>query len=165
MEDKPFAMRYETRKVIEMMKDGVPGESSLTREQITKEIGVACSPDDRGYGYVQSAIRHVLNGYHKVWKWSRHKQAYFCLKADEIVGDVKLDHKSVTRRMKRTITKLESVDTEKLDASDREQYQLQAQQSQLALMSLSEPLRKRLKQKDVPKLKTPTYDQMAEFFA
>lgn len=163
---KPNKLDYYTQQVIAVFKEGTPGVSSYTRNQLAMLLGMDVNPNTatgkKGYGYVGSAIKHVRNNHNLCWQWSRQTQRYECLSPSDIVAATNKDNKAAARRLRVSVKKMRCVKTEELTQDEAVQHRLNSCQAQLALSAVSSPMRKHIQHVDT--LRTPTLEEMKEMF-
>lgn len=163
---KPNKLDYYTQQIIAELRKGKPGVSVYSRQELALVIGmeINCNtPTGRkGYNYVRSACRHVLNNFNLCWQWDIQTQRYVCLSSSGVVNATGKDNKAAARRLRLSIKKMRCVNTEELTHEESVQHRLNSCQAQLALSSVSSPMRKHIQHIDT--LRTPTLEEMKEMF-
>lgn len=112
-----------TSQLIDRIKDGKAGDV-LTDEELSRLCGRNTCVGGDGYGYLNSAINHVLKQYGIVWKRERGANAIKCLEPEEIISTSEQDRKHIHRVGKRTVRRLGTVDIEQLPESVRRAHTL-----------------------------------------
>lgn len=116
-----------TLRLIDVLKEGKV-DTTFSDEELT----VTCARDTRptnpetgrpgnGYGYLSSAIRHVLAEYGLVYQRVHKAGCIKCIGAEEVLGIADAARKSTHKREKRTVRKMTAVYA---DASDQERTML-----------------------------------------
>lgn len=124
-----------TSQLIDRIKDGKAGDV-LTDEELSRLCGRNTCVGGDGYGYLNSAINHVLKQYGIVWKRERGANAIKCLEPEEIISTSEQDRKHIHRVGRRTVRRLGTVDIEQLPPTARKAHSLQfAQMATIAAFS------------------------------
>lgn len=100
--------------LVELLRKGKPGDM-LTDEQLTAACGKPTQTGGDGYQSLQRAIQHVRSNHSLVWQRIPKANAIRCLNADETVVAVGSDLKSIRRKTRRTVAKLETVDVAQIE--------------------------------------------------
>lgn len=107
-----------TAQLVELLKVGKPGDT-LTDEQLTAHCGRDTSPEGKGYGNLQTAIKHVASSDTPVvWERIRGANAIKCLTGSETTTSVQRDLTSVRRRSYRAVKKLKAIDMGSLSPTE-----------------------------------------------
>jgi len=102
-----------------------PVGTVLTDTELTATAGFPCSPNNQGYGYLQSAIRHVLKSKRVVWQRIRNGSAIKALSGDETVETID-GHIGKIRRESKRIT-YKSIAAHNSGVSEEKKRHLSAQ--------------------------------------
>ncbi len=144
-----------TAKLIDLLSKGRVGDSHDDHELINV-AGVDCSVHQKGYGSLNSAIRHVQRVHGIVWRRMRNQGRIQCLDANQRVELAELSRLHVSRVTRRAVQILSTVQPDDISAAARPEVgALSAQLSALLLFSSTET-KKRLqggKVTETPKLK------------
>lgn len=128
-------LSVESSLLINFLKDKQIGDV-VTDEEMTNVIGKITSPNFPGYPFLQTAIKHCINNYGKVFGRIREAKAIKCLNPDEIASDCKGTVKKLSRYSKRAVKKVKTVDISKLSQDKQlELSRISAQISALAMIS------------------------------
>lgn len=147
-----------TSKAIEAMKDGTPGDT-ITLAEMEKVTSERCESGTRGRSHVDSAKRHVLRTYGVYWQWSREEQGWVCCDSSQKIDAVQQFEKTITKKAKRNLLILSTVDDTELDAGAKRQKQLSEIMNSMTISLSSKKLRKQLTEED-RRLIEPDYDQL-----
>jgi hypothetical protein len=110
---KPFRLSPVTRMIEEYMSLLAENEIA-TYEDLTALTGDQCSPSGKHYSNVLSAIRRLEKKGHNFANVEN--EGYRKLTPDETVDDVGHMHQNQRKRIKRSVVKLEGLDTERLSS-------------------------------------------------
>jgi len=150
-----------TSRLIDVMNAGKIGDM-FTREKLSEIAGVDVSPEQKGYGYVQSAIRYCERQ-GKVWRWSKADTCYRCLDAKDAANLVCARTASAHRftgRSLRIASTVNRADIGTLD--DQRAFDAAVLQTALARQAMGGAMRKKLESRvDTNKLTAPTPEQLA----
>lgn len=146
--------KYETRKALELLLKGKPGDV-ITREQMTEYIGRECWTDP-GYSYVLSAINAAITqGVY--WSRERFDKVYKCGEAADIIKAQTSLNKQSNRRAKKSLNVSMCVDVTKMTPDQASQHNLHTLVAGLVVTATGAPVRKRLEGK---KATQPSVDDM-----
>lgn len=154
----------ETTRLINLLKDGKPGDSH-TRSGLSAAAKCSCETGEKGYGALQSAIKHCESQYGKVWRWSRANKRYECLDADGITSLLVAFLSSMHRRAGRAMRVAATVDREKLTPEKQREYDMNTLQNALVQQTSGSKMRNLIAtSKQLEKLSMPSPDQIAKLF-
>ncbi len=114
----PNGLAKETSILIDMLKDGKPGDV-ITDELMFEKCGKQTCTSGDGYGNLETAKRYVLTNHNVVWYRVRSAGVIKCANANEIGIDAKNTIKSMCRRSKRGLKKIATVDLSDVPETDR----------------------------------------------
>lgn len=104
-------MMLPTSKLIGTLKDGPIG-ATRTDEELSRIAERDTRVGGNGYGYLQSAIRHVLRHHQLVWKRIPGAAAIKCLGGTETIDYARSRTKGVARSTRRTVQQLRAVEAD-----------------------------------------------------
>jgi len=107
-----------TTTLIERLKTGKQGDV-ITDEEIQAITGLDCSPNHRGYGKLQTAIRRCLHDFNILWERQRNGRCILCLNDLQIAERTGNEVSGVRRKTRRAIDKSAIVDVAKLPGPER----------------------------------------------
>ena len=115
----PPGMSWATAKLIDLLKDGKPGESVLTDERMTAVCEKSTEVGGNGYGNLGSAIRYCVRNYGLVWQRVVGENCIQCLNdpAKLILVDSRRQH--VHRSTNRAGLELGTISPANLSDEDR----------------------------------------------
>ena len=111
-------MRLCTSKLVDLLKDGKAGDI-VTDEQMEQACGRCTQVGGKGYQNLQTAIRHVIQEYHVVWRRQEGANCIKCLGSEEIVQVVGNTRRNMERAAKRVLLIANSADVNQLDGSQK----------------------------------------------
>ncbi len=143
-----------TMLCIDRLKDGPIGSTIQIEELeklIDRKIDTQKPDGKRGYGYLRSAIRHVLNSYGYVWFWIAGQRLIRCL---DVTGKLELsikDAKKTGRVHRKDVRRLETVNLRELDNETREKVVMRAAMSSTMALMMSGRTAKALEERGIAK--------------
>lgn len=140
-------MMLPTSKLIGALKDGPIG-ATRTDEDLSRISERDTRVGGTGYGYLQSAIRHVLRHHQLVWKRIPGAGAIKCLGSSETVTYARSRTKGIARSARRTVQQLRAVEADVQDDKKSEYLVTMAQAGTLAQLA-SDSGRKKLEARDI----------------
>jgi hypothetical protein len=102
-------MMLPTSKLIGTLRDGPIG-ATRTDEELSRIAERDTRVGGNGYGYLQSAIRHVLRHHQLVWKRIPGAGAIRCLGGSETITYARSRTKGIARSARRTVQQLRAVE-------------------------------------------------------
>jgi len=151
-----------TSRAIDALKSGKPGDK-IDRQQMERLVGLPCHPQSRGYSSVNSAIKTVRRQFGLGWLWSRSEKAWVCLDASGNYRAAKAKTAEASRKV-RTAQQFQAItDRSKLDDQERGDFDRNMIQVEMARLSMSSPMAKRLEQTGA--VKPPDLDKLASLMA
>ncbi len=120
----PGAMRLPTVKLVELFREGKPGDTH-TDEALAKHCGHNTAVGQPGYGYLQTAIKYCLREYGIVWRRQRGENKIECLNDIQKVDFLSQERKGIRRRTKRGMHVAGAVVTSNLNDEDRTKHWVQ----------------------------------------
>lgn len=142
-------MRLATSKLIEELKVGAVG-AVRTDEDLSKICERNTRVGGNGYGYLQSAIRHVLRYYDLVWKRIPAANALRCLGPVETIDLARSSTRSIARKARRAANQLKAVKN-LVTEDNRTEYLLSVAHTGTLALLASESGRKKLEVRGVDK--------------
>jgi hypothetical protein len=139
----PGKLCYGTQKAIERLKQGEVGDA-ITRNEMSRIIERPCDTGTKGYGNVQSAIKHVESNFQIVWRWDKGRQAWVRLNDSQCVGESRGLLHAARRRTKRSVNVAKAVAVAKLTEDERRQHSINLAVSGMVLGGTSSHFRKKL---------------------
>lgn len=134
----------QTAKLIELLKDGSPGDSQAD-DSMSALIGrdVRNPRAGGGHGNLSSAIKYVERHHGRVWRRVKCENRITCLSSSEIVGVVDRRRQHIGRTVRRAKSELSRVQFEKLESDEKTRaLTLKAQFAILALESAKNPTKR-----------------------
>ena len=155
-------MTLATIKLIESLRNAKPGDQR-TDVELQTVCGHSTRVGQKGYAYLQSAIRYCRRHYGV--NWERVPKAGFlrCLVADETLHSVNRDRRSIGRRSHRAIQKLKNITNGQLDETIKPQVLLQLAQFGALASFASSDMTKRLASAHVTNVKPDPQKLLAAF--
>lgn len=148
--EKRPGMAVETSMLVERLKEGVEGEQ-ITDEELSGLVSRDVRPtgeDRQAYGYLLSAMKHVLNTYGVIWEREPGAGYIQCQDADGCMQLHHRDRRHVHRVLKRNTKRLTVVDTSGMDGKQRTEFNaLLAQSSGLMQAARADATRKAIERK------------------
>lgn len=95
-------MYRQTSQLIDRLKTGKPGDVASDSD-LESICGHAVAPGERGYGYLQSAIRYCRKHHSVYWKRIPKSGVLKCLDSAECLSDMQRDRKAIHKRTGRMI--------------------------------------------------------------
>lgn len=138
-----------TVKLIEQMNETT--KQVLSDREMTEVCGFDTSVNGAGYGYLQSAMRHVLREHRKHWVRVRNEGCIKLLGPGETMDNVQQDQKHVRKTAKRSLVKLNVVDINQLSDEAKKEYLAKASQMGTILLVADNKTRKALADMNGPK--------------
>ena len=117
----PNGLAKETSILIDMLKDGKPGDT-ITDEAMFDHCGKQTCSSGSGYGNLETAKKYVLTNNGVVWYRVRGAGVIKCADAKEIGMDSKQTLKAIARRSKRGLKKIATVDLADVEDSDKSEF-------------------------------------------
>lgn len=115
-----LAMRLETKKLIAELSSGSHKVGdSITDEQLKAVCGADCRVGEKGYGYLQTAIRNVAKQHNIYWERIHGANAIKRLTPEEALNSTRRDREHIARKAKWGVAKLRTIDTSVLDETQR----------------------------------------------
>lgn len=140
-------MRLATSRLIDRLRTGKVGDT-CTDEELSGVCERNTRVGENGYGYLQSAIRHVLRHYELVWKRIPGANAIRCLGASETIDLAKSKTRSIARQARRTTVQLKAVATE-VTEENRTAYLVSVAQAGTLAQMASDAGRKKLEARGI----------------
>lgn len=146
----PAGHSVTTGKLIELLQKPSEIGDTISDEQLTAACGKDTRPGGNGYGHLHTAINYVLKHNQLVWQRVRGAEAIQRLDPDGIADAAKRSSSMICRAAKKSVAKLQCVELEKVEESDRPKFvSLLAQHGALAAFAKSDT-RKKLEARDCP---------------
>jgi hypothetical protein len=144
----PGVMHLATRQCVELLKKGPIG-ASITYSEIGTTTGMDCSAkNQKGYGYLKSAINHVVNNYGFVWErfagvGVRCLDARGCKESSERV------RRGLNKKVCREVRKVQTYALDSMPEDQRKEFMVHAAQLATLAMFSSGQTRKALEAQNV----------------
>ena len=122
-------MDVSTRMLVNMMKDGRPGDV-LTDDAMRAACGRITAPGGDGYANLATAIKHVTANYGKFWRRVPGEHCIKCFNGSETLEFAKDQRSQVSRKINGVRRALATVDPISLPDDQRTAYFAQASQMQ-----------------------------------
>lgn len=152
-----------TVKLIERLKDGIPGDE-IDDDELRKTAEVGCQPNQQGYAFLMSAIRYCRRHHGVNWKRIPKGNVIRCLKANETVEEVGRTRKAIFRKSGVALAMLKNVNGADMDDATRSQFNLQTAQLGGLRVFASQDMTKRMEQKQIEAGHKPDMNKMLEAF-
>lgn len=153
----PGVMLPYTKKAIDDFKNGSIGDIR-SRDDMKHVIGLSVEVGDKGYTYVNTAIRFVEKNHGTVWRWDRSLQAWRCLGHGDRVTETTRGIGKARRAATRALIVASTVDVEELTAEQKTEHRTNMAIAGMTRVAASGAFRKRVDR--LPEPSEPKTDQL-----
>jgi hypothetical protein len=138
-----------TAKLIELLTG--TDKQLISDAELEACCGFDTRPGERGYGFLQSALRHVMRESRRHWCRARGEGCIKLLGPGETRDNVQQDQRHLRKTARRSLVKLNTVKTEQLSDDKKREYYAQAAQMGTIALVADTKTRKALEDMTAPK--------------